>query len=463
MYPLLIFFPVAKGLPLLQNITIPLPNGSSDHENPGLLCTPTKWSDIIIFYLANYAAHAATTRSLPGEKTRGIIMVVLTALFFPAAGAFRGILGITSLAIWAKTDLEMAAKAGALCMVVRGPDWEPRDGDTLENTILCLSVQQTKGGNSSLENPLPIASSQENAILGINTGKPEGRNFRFVMYDPPWNFTDFIYGDDLSQSEYQIHGNHHLPPGYCISLVPRNATFIEPPLKRTTLSYNYNWVKVLVSLGQAIYTIFTLYQARGDQIERFGYAAFGLTVAPYAVVSVLNLLGSGLCPEFAALYMVESSIMKEAVKRGEGCFFMGTVGELGEDIFRRNPSAEQGATLQVFEDSVGLRNFFVAFLFSFLATLVPVAIIGGLSKFHRGHSTHAQRVWIMTWLSFGAIGPFILIIISLIKLDRKKGESWITVIIGSAYIILFYAAPAIGGFVVIGQMLRSFGTCITIS
>jgi hypothetical protein len=346
MYPLLIFFPVAKGLPLLQNITIPLPNGSSDHENPGLLCTPTKWSDIIIFYPANYAAHAATTRSLPGEKTRGIIMVVLIALFFPAAGAFRGILGITSLAIWAKTDLEMAAKAGALFMVVRGPDWEPRDGNTLENTILCLSVQQTKGGNSSLENPLPIASSQEDAILGINTGKPEGRNFRFVMYDPPWNFTDFIYGDDLSQSQYQIHGNHHLPPGYCISLVPRNATFIEPPLKRTTLSYNYNWVKVLISLGQAIYTIFTLYQARGDQIERFGYAAFGLTVAPYAVVSVLNLLGSGLCPEFAALSMVESSIIKEAVKRGEGCFFMGTVGELGEDIFRQNPSAEQGDTLQ---------------------------------------------------------------------------------------------------------------------
>jgi hypothetical protein len=122
-----------------------------------------------------------------------------------------------------------------------------------------------------------------------------------------------------------------------------------------------------------------------------------------------------------------------------------------------------GALRRMFEDSVGLRNFFMAFLFSFLATLVPVAIIGGLSKFHRGHSTHAQRVWIMTWLSFGAIGPFILIIISLIKLGRKKGESWITVIIGSAYIILFYAAPAIGGFVGIGQMLRSFGTYITIS
>lgn len=44
---------------------------------------------------------------------------------------------------------------------------------------------------------------------------------------------------------------------------------------------------------------------------------------------------------------------------------------------------------RAFDDFAGLRNFFVAFLFSFLATLVLVAIIGGLSKFHLGHSTHA--------------------------------------------------------------------------
>jgi hypothetical protein len=102
-------------------------------------------------------------------------------------------------------------------------------------------------------------------------------------------------------------------------------------------------------------------------------------------------------------------------------------------------------------------------LFSFLAILVPVAIIGGLSKFHPGHSTHAQRIWTMTWLSFGTIGPFILVILSWVNRDRKKGENWIGVVIWCTYIILFYAAPAIGGFVVVGQMLRSFGTCITIS
>jgi len=160
----------------------------------------------MIFYLANYAAHAATTRSLPGEKNWRTMMAVLVALFFPAAGAFRGILGITSLAVFGKSDLDKAAKAGALCMIVRGPDWEPRNGDTLENTLLCLPAQPTEGDNSSPEKTLPIPSSQKGAILGINTTEPEARNFRLMMYDPPWNFTDLMYGDDLNESEYLIHG-----------------------------------------------------------------------------------------------------------------------------------------------------------------------------------------------------------------------------------------------------------------
>jgi hypothetical protein len=163
---------VVEGLPLLQNITIPLPDSSSDHGIPGMLCTPTKWSDIMIFYLANYAAHAATTCSLPGEKNWRTMMAVLAALFFPAAGAFRGILVITSLAVFGKSDLEKAAKAGALCMIFKGPDWEPRNGDTLENTLLCLPAQPTEGDNSSPEKTLPIPSSQKDAILGINTTEP---------------------------------------------------------------------------------------------------------------------------------------------------------------------------------------------------------------------------------------------------------------------------------------------------
>ncbi len=606
---------------MLQNVTIPLPSGTSDHGTSGLLCTPNRWTDIVIFYLANYAAHAATTRSLPGEYTYQFAIVVITALFFPAAGAYRGILGITSLAIFGKTDLEKAARAGALCMVVRTRSWEPQDGDILNNTILYLPPLATQT-QENFDESLPVASTQEDPVTGTDTTKSAQKNTRLVTYDPPWS-SGIEVEDDVHDSTSHIHGYCNVPRGYRLSLVPRWATFIEAdraprPTQTTKLSYNYSLVKIMVSFGQAIYAIFTLYRTGGDQISQFGYAAFGLTVAPYAVVSILNLLGSLLCPEFPVIYMVESSIMEEARRRGDEYKFQGTVGKLDEDTIRTgsnttlpaaadrirwvlepvtvkkddsgyltissetqaelsytttasaktpktfvearfngegaiiaatekiihnrlenqvmvelmvpatrndpshqtdfqpipgvdnkechptttqaskastdlsgcillvpfgNPTKRKGITRRIDDYRIrgmaghsNSKNAFsvemnnavnqdrlesaigggLSFIFSYLAILVPVLIIGILSRFHKGHSTHAQRIWTMTWLSFGAIGPFY---VGIMRNLLDSGEELVGFVIG----IFFYAAPAIGGFVVVGQMLRSYGTCINIS
>lgn len=110
------------------------------------------------------------------------------------------------------------------------------------------------------------------------------------MYKPPWLISALADDDldmdlDLKRLGFRIHGYCNVPPGYSISLVPRQASFIEsdrglPSAQITGLSYNYSLVKILVALGQAIYAIFTLYRARGDQIAQFGFAAFGLTGGP---------------------------------------------------------------------------------------------------------------------------------------------------------------------------------------
>jgi hypothetical protein len=89
---------------------------------------------------------------------------------------------------------------------------------------------------------------------------------------------------------------------------------------------SYNGIKGLASLIQLGYAIVTLYRSRGDQIEQYGYAAFGLTVVQYAVVSVVNLLANILTPDYPALYMVRSEVMKEA--EGRGGKFDGTIGEI---------------------------------------------------------------------------------------------------------------------------------------
>jgi hypothetical protein len=83
----------------------------------------------------------------------------------------------------------------------------------------------------------------------------------------------------------------------------------------------------------------------------------------------------------------------------------------------------------------------------------PLIITGAISKFHKGKSTNVQRVWIMMWLAFGSFMGSILNSIS--REARVGNGSWGMLAIG-----VTYCAPAIGGFVVIGQMLMQYGDCI---
>jgi hypothetical protein len=535
-------------------------------------------------------------------------------------------MGILSMAVFGKTDLEKAARAGALCMVVRTHEWLPKDGDTLHNTILCLPELVTETNNSNPKENLPAILGPESSASGSHKMESAKKTIRLVMLDPPWHKYESLDDedpDDLSESELRlhIHGCYNVPPGYGLRRVPRQATFTEPNQGESTcqtakLSYNYSLVKIMVSLGQAIYAIFTIYQARGDQIAQFGYAAFGLTVAPYAVSSVLNLLGSLICPEFPAIYMVESSIMEEARRRGGEYFFEGTIGKVDEETIQMKPKAplpevaerqrwvlepvavsvdysgrqqvssemqvelspiitgnaklpetaveegqsgdekitavtgnaphdqtENQAVMEIMRPAEGNRStsptyskkivqvnteeaqsttaqpssssdhlpksdllvplsnpikrkersrqtsnykihiansttttktleckwevttnedegdmiWLSSVVCSYFGTLTPVMINGALSRFHKGHSTHAQRAWTMTWLAFGVIGSF-LASLGIMRIRRDTRD-----VLNVLSLILLYAAPAIGGFVVVGQMLRSYGTCINLS
>ena len=95
--------------------------------------------------------------------------------------------------------------------------------------------------------------------------------------------------------------------------------------------------------------------------------------------------------------------------------------------------------------------------------LSPIAINGGLSHFNAGHSTIAQRVWTMTWLAFGCYIGIITDLTANGLLAFNFGA--ITRILGSLNELLvsaIYSAPAIGGFVVVAQMLMSYGRCVEI-
>ena len=133
---------------ILRNYTITVPEGTSDHNDPNLLCTPSGWQDIIIFYLGNYIAHVATIVSLPGESIGSKIRVSLASLLFPVSGLMRGLLTILTFASFGKTDLQKAARARALCMVVRNQDWRPEPGDNVADAYLEETEKKSRTGDA---------------------------------------------------------------------------------------------------------------------------------------------------------------------------------------------------------------------------------------------------------------------------------------------------------------------------
>jgi hypothetical protein len=83
-----------------MNITITVPSGTTNHGDPNLLCTPTKWTDIILFYTVNYIAHAVTVKSIPGEQKYDSAFLILSALLYPYSGLLRGLEAIFRRAAW---------------------------------------------------------------------------------------------------------------------------------------------------------------------------------------------------------------------------------------------------------------------------------------------------------------------------------------------------------------------------
>lgn len=250
---------------------------------------------------------------------------------------------------------------------------------------------------------------------------------------------------------------------------------------------------------------------RGDQIEKYGYAAFGLTVVPYLIMSIINLFSIMLTPDYPAMYMVHTDIMEEA-KRRQGRFDL-VVGKIPETsavgnvdgifkiqdgrtfvyLSKHTPAAENQASKitslveLVSPDHPSLtcsRNPSVVeypnysgnlklhhnqncdvqkerliFVVGFVIALISLVIVGAMSGFKKGsNSTGPQRVLLMMWLVFGIIvSPhYVLLKWGFFK-DLSRNALWQYRLTG-----LFYGVPASFGFVIVAQEIYAYGTCMRI-
>ncbi|KAK4235331.1 hypothetical protein C8A03DRAFT_17919 [Achaetomium macrosporum] len=476
-----------------------------NHGDPNLQCSPaTAWS-VFVFFASNYLSHCATVKTYPGSSQLDTFIATALALFLPSYGITRALFSIVrrSRLRRNRNELERAAAAGALRMVVRNDDWKPMVGDHIRPSVNGLGEILLWSGGSLPRDPDGAASEigAVSACVFPNIEDREG-DFDDIESAGPFSFTYHV-----ERKRQNFHGKAILPPGYSWGNVHPEAkvSWAETPAGMQdaaggspSISSNYNWIQSLVGLFQAGSAALTLYKSRGDQIQRYGYAAFGLTVVPYLVMTIVNLVAQIASADYSNVYMVSSPEMEEA--RRHGGVFDGVVGHLepgveedeaddpeymvksidGISVLERvSGSDSYPQTIAVGDKAVspelGNRDIMVPFyttyelhsrssgmgdswrylqygILSIILGGLSLIVVGALTHFENGQSTQSQRGWIMSWLVVGlAIGW---------PADAAIGMKHH--FFGAAMAICssaIFSIPAVGGFAVVAGMLREYGIC----
>ncbi|KAL8949949.1 MAG: hypothetical protein Q9222_003981 [Ikaeria aurantiellina] len=359
-------------------------NGTITEEGDGsqVWCQPTHWYDILWFFFANFLLHALSVRSLPGENAFSSTVFKFCCLLIPYTGVRRGLCLIYRAGNLANNDLQAAARANALCMVIRAPDWRPRDGQIVEGCTFeeppkkpaksCWWKWKKKSNpqhgvsvpglneKAVIEELCPVRSATENSVQAhrlLNGSEVMLKTKDLYMPSLPRNRIEYLTRYLIESNRFRsqpptvnkvdhlnvkIHGVCQLAPGYALSYIPEDVKIFShikhlrslsisrllglnhaPQIK---LASTHDVPRILFSIIQTVSGAYSLYKARGSQIDRYGYAAFGLTVLPYMMVSIINLIGSLLTNEYETLYLVHSSTMDEMKLRGGLCD--GVVGTL---------------------------------------------------------------------------------------------------------------------------------------
>lgn len=298
----------------LTNFTILIPNGTTQHGNEHILCLPITvhyWpsvSALILFFVANYLAHAATVKSSPGDASLVQACNAFLALMFPMSGLLRALNAIARRTGATLNEIDKACRAGALCMVVREPHWRPQESQELQVGILDhyerTDVQTEEAIQADLVTYLP-AYARENSS-------------RWVHFDSVWARSRV----DLRLT--RVHGSFDLPEGYAFAIVPRNTVLLPQTAwstqvdKRLTsdVSASFSALKALASILQVIAAFTTLLSHRPDLIKRWGYASYHLTVIPYLFMTFVNLISNMMTADYPCLYMVRTETMNEAQRVG---------------------------------------------------------------------------------------------------------------------------------------------------
>ncbi|KAL8337576.1 hypothetical protein RB598_006463 [Gaeumannomyces tritici] len=426
-----------------------IPGLRIDGKDCRVFCRPAEWTDVLLFFVINHVAHAATTISRPGQSAASTIAMILQALTIPSVGvrlALMTILRGISKPRWGgirSSSLQKAAGAGALFAVVKAgagqsqragmPDGEP-SGDVEMGVLL----------------PEPPAGH-----VGGRDGPPrakEAKNSKFSS---------------------KIHGVCELPEGYDLVMVQPDAEFEQGDEETIALSCHFNVAKSLVSILQLVFSVTALYQAQGSQLERFGYAAYGLSVTPYAWMTLLNLLATLACPEYDRIYIVGSQGLDDLEQRLEAAGSEAKKRfQVTGIISRLGPSADE--RLQAFHKEIcehrehreHRRRFLRLipeprlFAVTILVSAVPLIAIIGISRAQPGQSNDQKHLLVLLWLVYGTFS-FIYTIDPVDQLEGRPilGKRRGNLLFKTTMSGFLLFSLTVASFPILATMILDFGVC----
>ncbi|KAF8544157.1 hypothetical protein BDD12DRAFT_112038 [Trichophaea hybrida] len=324
----------------------------------------TIW-EILQFIGINYVAHAFTINIAAGYGWIYASIFSLMSLFFPSVGLVSACRSLEQIPTATKCPLERAARAGALCMVVRTKHWEPRDGDKvwcwqkndngkakprrlhyegLELEYLSQKhiqihglCQLPKSNDEDDKNEYMMAKvppdfkvKWANATVGKSNKKetggcgPKAGQEKAASTTNRGGISVEASASDKNMETHmqEISGAQENPGSTASTSPPNNNT----PLYMCEISSLYSIPKTILALIQLFSAVPVVWEARNNTTR--GYAAYQLTLIPYALMSLINIFSSFVTPKYPAVYMINSTTMQEA--RSRGGKFEGTVGELWE-------------------------------------------------------------------------------------------------------------------------------------
>jgi hypothetical protein len=467
-------------------------------ETRDVFCTTATWETVVSFFLLNYGVHVLTIKTFPGDKTMVKLGWITAALLIPFSGVARAANAIAHgrLPFSKETELERAARVGALCAIARSGTWKPLAGED-------ISGCRTQG----IDEP----KTEDEVVSGM---------LEVVRFDDSVTV--------ISDTDQRINGHiYNLPPEYEIQILPENIR-LSAHNGKVELASSQNILAYVASLIQLGFAVVTLYRVSGNQLDKYGYAAYGLTIIPYMMMSFVNLLAQIFNPDYPLIYMVQSHVMEEAKK--QGALFDGVVGELETDpeadgltlhfeessdelvrfkyprtidvpekpvagdravvadavpadttpatdkivavdttVAEDTPLNAAESTAKVTIDSLGPHKMgtprsrawwtFSAWIIAIVALAAPYVIIAALTGFQSKQSTSSQRGWLMSWLVMGQVFG---VLMSTLQLTRGAGDenTFLGILI---LLVSICGAPPIGGFVVVAEMILSLPVCGIVS